>query len=101
MGNPGQAAYVSSKAGLIGLTKSMARELAARSITVNAVTPGFIETDMTHNLDPKLREEMLKAIPLGRMGSAEEVADLVTFLASPAASYVTGQIMGINGGLYM
>lgn len=101
MGNPGQAAYVSSKAGLIGLTKSMARELAPRSITVNAVTPGFIETDMTHGLDGKLKEELLKAIPLGRMGSAEEVAELVAFLAGPGAGYVTGQTLGVNGGMHM
>lgn len=101
MGNPGQASYVSSKAGLIGLTKSLARELAARSITVNAVTPGFIETDMTKDLDDKLKEGHLSVIPLGRYGQASEVASLVAFLAGDSASYITGQIVGINGGMYM
>jgi 3-oxoacyl-[acyl-carrier protein] reductase len=101
MGNPGQVAYVSSKAGLIGMTKSMARELASRNITVNAVTPGFIETDMTKDLDPKLMQSMVDSVPLGRTGSAEEVASLVGFLASEGAAYITGQIVGVNGGLYM
>ncbi len=101
MGNAGQAAYVSSKAGLIGLTKSVARELASRNITVNAVTPGFIETDMTVGLDPAIKEEHLKAIPLGRYGAANEIASLVAFLASSDAGYVTGQVIGVNGGMYM
>lgn len=101
MGNPGQAPYVSSKAGLIGLTKSMAKELATRNITVNAITPGFIETDMTAALDEKLKEEHLKAIPVGRYGQASEVADLVTFLSSDNSAYITGQVIGINGGMYM
>ncbi len=101
MGNAGQTAYVSSKAGLIGLTKALARELASRNITVNAVTPGFIETDMTAALDPKLKEEHFKAIPLARYGQAAEVASLTGFLASPAAGYITGQVIGINGGMYM
>lgn len=101
MGNAGQVPYVSSKAGLIGMTKSLAKELASRNVTVNAITPGFIETDMTAALDEKLREEHMKAIPLGRYGQAEEVAHLVTFLTSDASAYITGQVIGINGGMYM
>lgn len=101
MGNAGQAAYVSSKAGLIGLTKSLARELASRAITVNAITPGFITTDMTDKLDESLKAEMLKSIPLSRFGDPEEVANLVAFLASTEAAYITGQVVGINGGMYM
>jgi 3-oxoacyl-[acyl-carrier protein] reductase len=101
MGNAGQVPYVSSKAGLIGMTKSLARELASRNITVNAVAPGFIETDMTDALDTKLKEEHSKSIPLGRFGRAEEVAELVTFLCSENAAYITGQTVGINGGMYM
>jgi 3-oxoacyl-[acyl-carrier protein] reductase len=101
MGNAGQAPYVSSKAGLIGLTKAMARELSSRNITVNAVTPGFIETEMTEGLGESLRAEHLKAIPLGRYGSAEEVASLVTYLCAEDAGYITGQVIGVNGGMYM
>lgn len=101
MGNAGQAPYVSSKAGLIGLTKALAKELASRNVTVNAVTPGFIETDMTAALNASLREEHMKAIPLGRYGQAGEVADLVAFLTSDASGYITGQVIGINGGMYM
>ncbi len=101
MGNAGQVPYVSSKAGLIGLTKALARELASRNITVNAITPGFIETDMTAALNPEVQAEHLKAIPLGRYGKAEEVANLVAFLAGPEAEYITGQVIGINGGMYM
>lgn len=101
MGNAGQAAYVASKAGLIGLTKSMARELASRSVTANAITPGFIETDMTAGLDEKVKAAHLEAIPLGRYGQASEVADLVAFLASDSGAYITGQVIGINGGMYM
>jgi 3-oxoacyl-[acyl-carrier protein] reductase len=101
MGNAGQVPYVSSKAGLIGMTKSLAKELASRNVTVNAITPGFIETDMTAALDEKLRAEHMKAIPLGRYGQAEEVAHLVTFLTSDASAYITGQVIGINGGMYM
>jgi 3-oxoacyl-[acyl-carrier protein] reductase len=101
MGNAGQVPYVSSKAGMIGLTKAMAKEVASRNITVNAITPGFIETDMTNALDEKLREEHLKVIPLGRYGKAEEVASLVSFLCAKNSAYITGQIIGINGGMYM
>lgn len=101
MGNAGQVAYVSSKAGLIGLTKCLARELASRSITVNAITPGFITTDMTGTLDESLKAEMLKSIPLARFGEPEEVANLVAFLASSQATYITGQVVGINGGMHM
>lgn len=101
MGNAGQVPYVSSKAGLIGMTKALAKELASRGITVNAITPGFIETDMTAALNDKQREEHMKAIPLARYGQAVEVAQLVSFLASDAAGYITGQVVGINGGMYM
>lgn len=101
MGNPGQANYCASKAGLIGLTKSVARELARRNVTVNAVTPGFIETDMTDELDEKARTELVAQIPLGRLGSAEDIAHAVIYLASDRASYVTGQVLGVNGGMYM
>jgi 3-oxoacyl-[acyl-carrier protein] reductase len=101
MGNAGQVPYVSSKSGVIGMTKALARELASRNVTVNAVAPGFIETDMTDALDQKLKEEHQKSIPLGRFGQAEEVADLVAFLASDSAAYITGQVIGINGGMYM
>jgi 3-oxoacyl-[acyl-carrier protein] reductase len=101
MGNPGQAAYVASKAGLIGMTKSMARELASRNITVNAVAPGYIETDMTGKLDEKMREELLKAVPLGRIGAAQDIAEAVLFLASDRSAYITGQTLSVNGGMYM
>lgn len=101
MGNAGQAPYVSAKAGMIGLTKSLAKELAPRNVTVNAITPGFIETDMTSGLDDKVRAQYQEGIPLGRFGRAEEVAALVAFLASDEAAYITGQVLGINGGLYM
>lgn len=101
MGNAGQAAYVASKAGLIGMTKSIARELASRNITVNAVAPGYIETDMTGSLDEKKREELLKVVPLARIGSAADIAEAVRFLASDKASYITGQTLSVNGGMYM
>ncbi len=100
-GNPGQANYVASKAGLIGLTKSLAQEMASRNITVNAVAPGFIDTDMTSNLPAELKENMLGHIPLKRFGKAEDVAAAVRFLASEEASYITGHVLDVNGGMYM
>jgi 3-oxoacyl-[acyl-carrier protein] reductase len=100
-GNPGQANYVASKAGLIGLTKSLAQELASRNITVNAVAPGFIETDMTHVLKDEQKSRITQNIPMGRIGNAEEVAAAVRFLASDEASYITGNVIDVNGGMYM
>jgi 3-oxoacyl-[acyl-carrier protein] reductase len=100
-GNPGQANYVASKAGIIGLTKSVAKELASRDITVNAVAPGFIETDMTASLVDKAREAMVAQIPLGRAGTVQDIAAAVMFLASDNAAYITGQVIHINGGMYM
>ena len=99
-GNPGQANYVAAKAGLIGLTKSLALEIASRNITVNAVSPGFIQTSMTEGLDEKVKEKILGAVPLKRMGTAEEVAYAVRFLASDEAAYITGHVLNVNGGLY-
>lgn len=101
MGNEGQAPYVAAKAGVIGLTKSMARELSSRGITVNSITPGFIETDMTSELPEAAKGEYMNKIPLGRFGSAADVAAAVSFLSSPGAGYITGQVLGVNGGLYM
>jgi 3-oxoacyl-[acyl-carrier protein] reductase len=101
MGNAGQANYASAKAGLIGLTKSAARELAPRGITVNAVAPGFIETDMTAALPEKAVEAMLEQIPLKSLGQSEDIAAAVAFLAGPGAGYITGQVLGVNGGMYM
>lgn len=101
VGNPGQANYCAAKAGLIGITKSLARELGSRGITVNAVAPGFIETDMTRELSEQIRAGMLSQIPLKRAGSAEDVAQAVAFLASDHASYITGQTLQVNGGMDM
>ena len=100
-GNPGQANYAASKAGIIGLTKAVARELASRNITVNAVAPGYIDTEMTDNLDDKAKSAMLDQIPMGRIGTPEEVAGVVDFLISPAADYITGQVIHVSGGMYM
>ena len=99
-GNAGQISYVSAKAGLIGFTRTLAREFAARGVTVNAVSPGFIETDMTEqHLQGEARQQLLGQIPLGRIGQPQDVADAVAFLASPQASYITGQVLRVNGGL--
>lgn len=100
-GNAGQANYVASKAGLIGLTKALAQEMGSRNITINAVAPGFIETDMTHSLSEELKEKMLANIPLKRMGRVEEVAAAVKFLAGDDAAYITGHVLDVNGGIYM
>jgi len=101
MGNAGQANYCASKAGLIGFTLSLARELASRNITVNAVAPGFIETSMTDELPPTAREALLSAVPLGRMGTPRDVAEGVRFLLSEGAGYITGTVLNISGGLHM
>jgi 3-oxoacyl-[acyl-carrier protein] reductase len=101
MGNAGQANYVAAKAGLIGLTKAIAIEIASRNITVNAVAPGFIETPMTDVLTDNMKEELKKRIPLGRMGSARDVAAAIVFLASDEAGYITGHVLDVNGGLYL
>jgi 3-oxoacyl-[acyl-carrier protein] reductase len=101
MGNAGQANYAASKAGLIGLTKSIAQEMGSRNITVNAVAPGYVETDMTHGLSEELKEKMLANIPLKRIGRPEDVAAAVRFLASEEAGYITGHVLDVNGGLYM
>ncbi|MEO8026795.1 MAG: 3-oxoacyl-ACP reductase FabG, partial [Bryobacteraceae bacterium] len=101
MGNPGQANYVASKAGLIGLTKSLAQEMSSRNITVNAVAPGFIETDMTAVLTEEQKNNMLGHIPLKRLGTAQDVAAAVCFLASDGAGYITGHVLDVNGGIYM
>lgn len=101
IGNAGQANYAASKAGLLGFTKSVARELASRGITVNALAPGFIETDMTAVLSQELREELLQKIPLHRLGQPEDIANAALFLASPAARYITGQVLTVDGGLVM
>ncbi len=101
MGNPGQANYCASKAGMFGMTKSVARELAKRNITVNAVAPGFIETDMTAELSEKSRESLVQQIPLERLGAPEDIANAVFFLCSPLSTYVTGHVLSVNGGMYM
>ena len=100
-GNAGQANYVASKAGLIGLTKTIAREYANRNVTANAVAPGFIETAMTQALSDNVRQELARQIPMGKLGSPDDVANAVRFLASPWASYITGQVIHVNGGMYM
>jgi 3-oxoacyl-[acyl-carrier protein] reductase len=101
IGNAGQANYVASKAGVIGFTKSMARELASRNITVNAVAPGFIQTDMTEKLSDDQRQKLAEMIPLGRMGTPEDIAKVVGFLCSPEANYITGQVIAVDGGMTM
>ena len=100
MGNAGQINYASAKAGLLGLTKSCAKELASRQITVNAVAPGFIETDMTAALNDEVRASYVESIPLKRMGVAQDVAEAAAFLASDKAGYITGQVLAVNGGMY-
>lgn len=101
MGNAGQVAYAASKAALIGASKSLAREYASRGITVNALAPGYVDTDMTAKLEPAQREAMLSAVPLGRPASADEIAASIVFLASTEAAYITGQVLAANGGMYM
>ena len=101
MGNAGQANYCASKAGMFGMTKSAARELAKRNVTVNAVAPGYIETDMTAELPEKVRESLMLQIPLERLGSADDIANAVLFLVSPFSSYITGHVLSVNGGMYM
>ncbi len=101
MGNAGQSNYAASKAGVIGFTRSLAREVVSRNITVNAVAPGFIETEMTRSLPEKAREALLAQIPAGRYGSPEEIAETVKFLASDVAGYITGQVIHVNGGMFM
>jgi len=101
MGNPGQVNYASSKAALNGFTKSLAKEVGSRNITVNSVAPGYIETDMTAFLDNKSKENVIKNIPLGRFGNVDDVSQMVMFLASDEASYITGQTISVDGGLLM
>jgi 3-oxoacyl-[acyl-carrier protein] reductase len=100
-GNPGQANYAAAKAGILGFTKSLARELGSRGITVNAVAPGFIDTDMTRALSEEQRAALLRQIPLGRLGTPAEVAAAVLFLVSPQSAYITGETLHVNGGMYM
>ena len=100
-GNAGQSAYAAAKAGLIGFAKSVARELASRNVRVNAITPGFIDTDMTGALTAEQKEAILRTVPLGYFGSPDDIASVVSFLASPASRYITGQVIGVNGGMYM
>lgn len=101
VGNPGQANYCAAKAGILGFTKSLAREVGSRSITVNTVAPGFIDTDMTRALPEAQRDALLAGVPLGRLGRAEDIAAAVLFLASPGAAYITGETINVNGGMYM
>ncbi len=100
-GNPGQTNYSATKAGMLGFTKSLAREIGSRNITVNCVAPGFIDTDMTRELPEEQREALIKQIPLSRLGAPEDIAAAVTFLAGPAAAYITGETINVNGGMYM
>ncbi len=100
-GNAGQSLYAATKAGILGFTKAVAKELASRGVIVNAIAPGFIETEMTAGLPTAAKEEYLRSIPLGRFGTSEDVADVVAFLAGPGARYMTGQVVSVNGGLYM
>ena len=100
-GNPGQANYAAAKAGVIGFTKSLAREVGSRNITVNTVSPGFIQTDMTDELSDEQRDSLMAQIPLNRLGSTADIAKAVAFLASPAAAYITGETLHVNGGMYM
>jgi len=100
-GSPGQANYAASKAGLIGLTKALAQEVGSRNITVNAIAPGYIDTDMTRGLPEELKQKMLAAVPLGRMGLPQDIANAVKFLVSEDAAYITGQVLAVNGGMYM
>lgn len=101
MGNPGQANYAAAKAGIVGFSKSLASEVASRNITVNAVAPGFVETDMTLALPEEVKSKLVENIPMGRVAQPQEIADVVLFLVSPAASYVTGETIHVNGGMYM
>ena len=101
MGNAGQAAYAASKAGIIGMTKSLAKELASRNITVNAIAPGYITTDMTGALASEHKDKIIQAIPLGRLGEVDDLVEAVAFLASDGAGYITGQVLGVDGGMYM
>ena len=101
MGNPGQANYSAAKAGLIGFTKTIAKEFAGRNVTCNAIAPGFIDTDMTNALPPAVKRQLVDAVPLGRAGSAEDVANLAVFLASELSSYITGEVIRVDGGLYI
>jgi 3-oxoacyl-[acyl-carrier protein] reductase len=100
-GSPGQANYAASKAGLIGLTKALAQEMGSRNITVNAVAPGYVDTDMTKGLPEELKKKMLSTVPLGRMGQPQDIANAVKFLVSDDASYITGHVLAVNGGMYM
>jgi 3-oxoacyl-[acyl-carrier protein] reductase len=101
MGNPGQTNYAAAKAGMMGFTKSLAKEVGSRGITVNCVAPGFIDTDMTRSLPEAQRQALMQHIPLGRLGGVEDIAQAVAFLASEGAGYITGTTMHVNGGMYM